>query len=119
MKRDWDIIRDLLLKTENLNPNETLSLKDFETNTQFEISYHVQLLESAGLINASISNEISQSPTHFFLRSLTWEGHEFLDSIRVKSTWQKVKSIIAEKGGVMTFDVIKTVATTLVKSSLV
>jgi hypothetical protein len=31
--------------------------------------------------------------------SLTWQGHEFLDSVRRDTVWQKVKLFVAEKGG--------------------
>ena len=118
MERNWDTVRELMLKTENLEPNKSITLNDFESEEHYKISYHVQLLESAGLVNANLSQAVGKQATHFHLRSLTWEGHEFLDSIRVQSTWSKVKSLIKEKGGVMTFDVIKTVAATLVKSSI-
>ena len=118
MERNWDTVRELMLNTESLRPNQTVTLKDFDTDEHYNISYHVQLLESAGLVDATISRALGSQATQFHLRSLTWEGHEFLDSIRVQSTWSKVKAVIREKGGVMTFDVIKTVAATLVKSNL-
>ena len=118
MQRSWDTIREILLEIEKLEPNQELSLGDFDSERAFEISYHIQLLEQVGLINVTISRTLSRNAKNFSARSLTWSGHEFLDSIRVKDTWSKIKGIISEKGGVMTFDVIKAVATGLIKSAI-
>lgn len=118
MKRNWDTIREILLDTENLEPNQTLSLSNYSEDRAFEISYHVKLLTEAGILDGSISETLGPSVKNFFVRSITWQGHEFLDSIREKSTWQKTKDTISSKGGVMTFDVIKSVASGIVKSGL-
>ena len=118
MKRDWDTVREILLAIENLEPERQLRLSDFSQERAHGVSYHVQLLDQANLIDVTISQTNSLKAKDFFIRELTWTGHEFLDSIRVKDTWSKIKNVVAEKGGVMTFDVIKAVAAGLVKSAM-
>jgi hypothetical protein len=118
MKRDWDIIREILINTENLEANESLTLSSFGADKAYNISYHVELLDEAGIIYASLSQSAGRGPTHFHVHRLTWEGHEFLDSIKSKSTWEKTKSLIRDKGGAMSFDVIKGVAVHIGKSAL-
>ncbi|EIE1198943.1 TPA: DUF2513 domain-containing protein [Vibrio parahaemolyticus] len=118
MERSWDTVREILLKIEQLEPNAQLTLNDFDKERGHEIAYHIKLLESAGLIEVALSKTISQAPTDFFAKSMTWSGHEFLDSIRVESTWEKTKSLISQKGGVMTFDVIKSVAASMIGGTL-
>lgn len=118
MKRDWDTIREILIATESLEPNKTICLSDFDDERAFSISYHVKLLDEAGIISATLSQALGRGPTQFFINRLTWEGHEFLDSIKSKSTWEKTKSLITEKGGIMSFDVIKGVAVQIGKSAL-
>ncbi len=118
MKRNWDTVREILLAVESLEPEKQLCLKDFAAERAHEISYHVQLIEQANLIEVTISQTNSLKPKDFFIRGLTWSGHEFLDSIRVINTWTKIKNVVADKGGVMTFDVIKAVAAGLVKSAI-
>jgi hypothetical protein len=49
---------------------------------------------------------------------MTWEGHEFLDSIRDKPTWDKVKGRAAEKGATLSFELIKAIAISYAKSKL-
>lgn len=48
--------------------------------------------------------------------TLTWQGYEFLDKIRNDGVWNKVKSTIKAKGIDLSFDLIKTVSTTAIKS---
>ena len=118
MKRNWDTVRSMLLAVEELEPTQTLSLSDYDSDKKYEASYHAKLLYDAGSVNGIFSQTLGNGPIHFTLRELTWEGHEFLDSIRNKNLWEKVKSTLSEKGGAMTFELIKTAAASLVKSSL-
>ena len=118
MKRDWDVIREILQKAEELEPNKYLELENFSSDTAYEVSYNIRLLYDAGLIDAEDVSTNGDGPDEFFVFRLTWNGHEFLDSIRSDSVWKKTKDKIVEKGGVMTFDVVKAVALGFVKSSL-
>ena len=54
----------------------------------------------------------------FFAQRLTWEGHEFLDSIRSDTVWTKTKKRFTEKGIDMSFDLVKSVAQVMVKAAL-
>ncbi len=58
------------------------------------------------------------APKDFFLRSLTWNGHEFLDAVRDEKIWNKTKNIFIEKGSTMTFELLKAVAISYTKSAL-
>ncbi len=118
MKRNWDTIRELLLETESLKPEAVIVLGDFDPERVYEISYHAELLEEAGLVHASISKTLGSGPTQFHIYRLTWQGHEFLDSIRNDSIWRKTKSTIIGKGGAMTFEIIKSVAIDLAKTAM-
>jgi hypothetical protein len=41
---------------------------------------------------------------------LTWEGHEFLDNVKDQPRWVKIKSLLADKGGNFSFDLVKKLA---------
>ncbi|MDT4290720.1 DUF2513 domain-containing protein [Methylomonas sp. MO1] len=110
MKRDWEIIRNILLKTEGLVAGKTLRASDFDGTESEIIAYHVQLLKEAELIDAEILPYLGSSHCHFDIHRLTWTGHDFLDSIRNNNIWEKTKSTILNKSSSMTFDVIKSVA---------
>ncbi len=62
MKRDWNTIREILLKTEDLGGDETLNLHAFDKDRAHEISHHVVLMEEAGLIDAALSKSLARGP---------------------------------------------------------
>jgi hypothetical protein len=56
MKRDLDLIRDILLDVENWNIPHPLTLGslEYEGKTKQEIGYQLELLEDAGYIDVRI-----------------------------------------------------------------
>lgn len=119
MKRDWDVVRELLTKVEECStPGDTLRLSSFPSERAADISYHAELLLEAGLVDGQMSKTIGRGPHDFFLRRLTWNGHEFLDSIRSVSVWEKTKKVFASKGIEMTVDLIKSIATEVASATL-
>lgn len=108
MKRSWDTIREILLKVEECTlPAEVVRLSQFPKERAAEISYHAALLIEAGLVKGQVSQTIGPEVKDFFAQRLTWEGHEFLDSIRSNVVWEKTKSTFLEKGIEMTFDLVQ------------
>lgn len=108
MKRNWDTIRELLAKVEECTlPTEMVRLDDFPRERAAEISYHMALLIEAALVKGQVVNTLGPDAKDFFAEKLTWSGHEFLDSIRSDSVWQKTKKAFSEQGISMTFDLIK------------
>ena len=104
------------MEAEALPPDEMLRLSDFEEVRAHEISYHVELLDEAGLIKANLSRSLGRGPVDFHLRRLTWQGHEFADAIKSDNIWAKTKTKISERGGAMTFEIVKSVAVGIAKS---
>src|SRR5438477_11387853 len=69
MKRDMDIVRDLLLRAEAADGSISIS-DPVET-------YHVRIMIDPGLIEGRISQDItSDAPQHSYIHSLTWGGHD-------------------------------------------
>jgi hypothetical protein len=123
MKRNWDTVRELLTKLEECTlPTDMLQLASFPMDRAAEISYHMELLIEAGLVDGEMAKTLGAGPYDFFAGRLTWHGHEFLDAIRNDTIWQKTKKTFASKGLSMTFDLVKSVASDiaagLLKSSI-
>lgn len=124
MKRDWDVVREILTKVESMDlHNQELSLKSFETQTAqelFIISGHMKLLIERELVNGVMYSQLNIRLyiDDFSVKGLTWAGHEFLDSIRSDTVWNKTKETFSSKGLDMTFDLIKTVAAGVTTSLL-
>jgi len=116
MRRDWDIIRDILIAVESRdNENERLSFEVDYTDEQ--IVYHLELLIEARLLNGERVT-LGLGPESFHIKRLSWEGHQFLDAIRDQGIWSKTKKKVAESGVGLTFELVKTVAVSVAKEAL-
>jgi hypothetical protein len=92
MKRNMDLIRDLLQAVEAGTMPEPLLAED---KSELIVG-HLQLLEDAGFLDGrpyDLSNNVVIEATR-----LTWAGHEFIALSRSSTTWNKAKALIAEKG---------------------
>lgn len=96
MKLNNDCIRDLLIYLENnLDYHEQLyvhniKLKNYSSD---ELSYTVERLKEANFLNCS-GGIYSQHNIPLAVKSITYQGHQFLDSIRDDDVWSNAKSKI-------------------------
>lgn len=107
MKLNYDCIRSVLLELEkNLDIDEDLRRVYVPIENLFQqlpkyepkdILYTVEKLSEAGYIKASI-----QYAGRMFndgqVESITYQGHEFLESVRNNKLWENVKSILSKLG---------------------
>lgn len=99
MKRDMDIVREVLLaiEREQTRPDVCLERIELVGRSDDEVTYNVVLLEQAGLIDANISRY--EGGVDYFVRGITWSGHELLDSIRDEKIWHQTKEGAKKAGG--------------------
>ncbi len=112
MKRDMDLIREILLQVETREPKQPLEVK-IEGRDRQEIVGHVRLLQEARFVEATFTG----GPTAMVHR-LTWDGHEFLDSVRDPTVWATVTKRLEKVGGFASVDVIKTLGIAVIKDQL-
>ena len=104
MKRDNDYIRELLFEFEgNDSYLKIVPWMYGMSDEQEKEHYHVQLLCDAGYIVKSLDTKYSGY-------RLTSQGHDFIEAIRDKGIWEKTKKKIADIGGNVTLDMVKTIA---------
>lgn len=109
MKRDWTAVKKILLRLEGFEGMEQYLTPDMETGFSPDIvDYHIRLLEDAGLIEA----ETGLYPKAL---RLTWQGHEFLDSIRDEKMWNRVIKTAKLRGLTLSFEVIKAMTTAIIR----
>lgn len=115
MKRDWELIRKILIKLESQgDPKCMLDAEEVKGYDVGTVSYHMDLLGQAGLIGVI---DASTNEMHFIAKSMTWDGHEFLDKIRQDTMWNKIKGTLREKGIELSIDAIKFGAKMVIKNS--
>jgi hypothetical protein len=115
MKRDMDLARKILLEIEAHPEPYEVGIK-FEGITEKEIFYHIKLLYQAGLIEAREESEFGSSG--WSVDCLTWAGHEFLDASRDETRWEKAKNLIFQKGGSLSFELLKITLSEIMKKTL-
>jgi len=104
MKRDWDVIREILMEVEDLTAKERGDFM-YGRGRQDEVrAGHAFLLWEAGFIKGIDANSFS-GPA-LISPDLTWEGHELLDTLRSKPVWEKIKSTAKDKGIELSFDAV-------------
>ncbi|MFZ0870068.1 MAG: DUF2513 domain-containing protein [Rhodanobacter sp.] len=105
MKRDWDVVRELLLALEEKD-DVTTNRNTLPGRDQQVVAYHIQILGEARLIHggASPTGHEERLISHAF--RLTWSGHELLDKMRDDTTWNKIKHKASSKGVDLSFQVI-------------
>ncbi len=97
MKIDHDLVRELLLAVEKYLPEDKDNLILPTNRTEWELSYHVELLQEGGLIEAAIFRSAAGPPYEFHIFRLTWHGHDYVDNMRSISVWSALKDRIGEK----------------------
>lgn len=110
MKRDMDLIRDLLLAIEADGQFNGLSIVEpsigdlgITEDNFYVIAYHLTLLIEAGIIEGRDGMRMPM------LRRLTWAGHDFVDSIRDPDVWMKTRKNAMAAGG-FTVDLLSDLA---------
>lgn len=114
MKRDMELIRAILLKTEELPPNGDGRTLEIEGYAEPEINYHARLAVEAGLMRADFADNADFT----IPESLTWAGHEFLDAARQDTFWNRWKGTLSNNGVAVTFEALKQVLPILVRSMI-
>lgn len=108
MKINYDCLRELLLVLEkNLQFSDDLEYPtiSFKKVCEFmpdyskaDIAYSTMILNEAGLIKANIMKADNRFYDCIYSR-LTYTGHKFLENVRGKKVWDKIKSVVGKIGG--------------------
>jgi hypothetical protein len=98
MKRDMDLVRQILLEVEKLSFTNNVVEISLEGYTSEEINYHLIILADAGLLAVDYVRAGKKDYIWKSIR-LTWDGHEFLDAARDNNRWEKAKGTMQKAGG--------------------
>lgn len=114
MKRDTDLIRKIVLGIEDAPTGWAPDLS-FDDYPDEQVGYHAYLLIDAGLARGSDVSTMGSSAPEGMITSLTWAGHEFADAARDETRWNRATTMVKEKGGTITFDVMKALLISFMK----
>jgi len=110
MRRDWDLLRRIMLQVEELPDSRSLLFSDGIRGVDAEAAfYHMRLLIEAGLAEGDCQGCVGSANDGTLCR-LTWQGHELLDHIRRDTIWNRVKETVRKKSLDLSLEVIKAAA---------
>ena len=116
MKRDLDLVRQLLLKIEALPPIPPVQYRIGEVEDPVLLK-HLEMLIAAGLVDGKISQSHGTRGDVITISGLTWEGHEWIETVRSQDLWNETKSALLEHGA-LTYELTKEVAGKLLRARL-
>lgn len=106
MKRDMNLVREILLWTESQEHGYVKGNPSLEGYSEEEIGYHVYLMSQAGLVNAADTTSMGDESPNAILLGISWLGHEFLDAAKDDTIWSKAKNTILKPTAGVAFDVL-------------
>jgi hypothetical protein len=116
MKRDMDLVREILIEMEKRpasTPNTPITLTG---HTADEITYHLGLMHEAGLIHAIDASSLDGEA--WLPVNILWDGHEFLDAARSDTVWKKAKETVLKNTGALTIDALKVALSMAMKHAI-
>ena len=134
MRLNPDCVRDVLLYIEEnlvyLEEENTSKIQAISWGTAFQdeylsdkysiydIKYTIQKLYEVHFIECSIATSGRKGWLSCDITNLTWNGHEFLDTVRGKTVWEATKEKALKLGGmsiktlgVLALEITKAIAT--------
>ncbi len=118
MKRDMDLIRNLLIKVEEVYEPGAGSINfskiRIDGYDDKVIAEHLLLMKEAGLIRNINAKQYVTGSTMLSIGNLTNEGYDTLEKFRNDTVWNKTKEIARDKGLPMLIDIFSQVASTVI-----
>ena len=110
MKRNDDLIRELMLHLENASgyTNDSTQIGGYARD---EIAYHLALIHKQGFAEGPGAKYSSDGydptiPAVVLITRLTPAGHDFIANLRDDAVWEQVKSRSAKAGGSLSLDIL-------------
>lgn len=119
MERNWDLIREVLVEVEALNPTRNQSITYGPLLKKVDSAKDVEAIRlwKAGFITG-VDAGTSDGGDEVIAQELTWAGLDLLDTIRSKAVWERVKTVAKQKGIELTFDSVKAIGKFVLASLL-
>ena len=111
MKRDIDLVRSILIYVENAADEVDADEMATERWPIEAVAYHVRLMAHHGLVDVSRdARDMNGNTIELTVAGITWDGQDYLDSIREPKVWGRVKTALAGTVGSTTLDVVRQTA---------
>ena len=108
MKRDFDLVRKLLAFFEDKPNDDPIEVPQIDGYSEQEIKYHLVLMHEAGFLRCERVRSLTDPERVIYVLpfELTWQGHEFLQSIKDDTVWRKLKERVIKPSASWTFAIV-------------
>jgi len=116
-----DLVRKILITLADhehgFAPQRPLAIEGYDSET---IGYHVYLMgQGRGDLLEVLDDTRQGAKTPSAIPAIiTWQGHEFLDNAQNDTVWNRVKAVVRERGGSVSFEVLKELVTRAAKKHM-
>ena len=104
MKRDLDLVRDILKAVEKKSNEYDYEMLLLENWSPDLVRYNIGLLEQAGYIEATKAG--GEADFSWFVKTMTNDGHDFLDHVRSDTLFNAAKEFAKNATGTITMNMI-------------
>ena len=117
MKRDMDLIREILIQIADHEAGRPKSWQvHIESRDPFEVAEHLDLCVKRGLVEGvKVSSHASRG---YLDPKLTWDGHDFVEAARDDTRWMRAKQLVLMQGGALVMESLKLALAELAKGML-
>ncbi len=121
MKRDLDLLRDILLFIEEQDQSnwalisEWGDLYDIEPRT---LNQHIQLLNEAEFIEIADISDVTYDGQRLYPKRITMAGYDYLDNVRDPKIWKATKKSLQKLGGSASLPIIQKIAIREIKKAV-
>ena len=109
MERNLDLIREMLITVSKSRNPVDVGVFVSEKTSRDEVVFNLRLAREAGLIEANVfyaDNEVFDAE----ITRVTWEGFDYLETVKNDTVWKKTKAKIAQTIGSASLELVKKVA---------
>ena len=117
MKRDLDLVRQILLQIEALPAGPPAQYRTSEIEDPVLLA-HFELVLASGLVIGKIARSQGARGDVISISGLTWEGHEWVEMVRSEAVWNETKATLLDGPGALTYDLTKVVADRILRARL-
>ena len=118
VKRDFDLLRNMLLRIEAAEPGRKLDVGSFAGLCDDDniIALHIELLHEAGFVK--LADPYSHEIDEMAIVRMTFAGYEYLDAIRDGSNWKAIKEKLLPVGGSTSIEIVKELGVSFLRQQL-
>jgi hypothetical protein len=103
MKRNWDLIREILVAAEAKPVGQLLFNSELQGHDSLDVAAHIAMLHDAGFVTATM-NRSAMMTLDASINEITFDGYDLLDTLRSESTWAKIKATAKSKSIELSFE---------------